>query len=154
MFNTILVPLDGSKLAENILPQLEELARIHGSAVTLITVGHYATGPEVGEASPEIIAEIAVHEKKVAEGYLEKTAMNLKEKGLTVDWVYTEGLPARSIVTHAADHEMDLIALATHGRGEIAWVLGSVAERVVSHATVPVLMLRVMELAPPALKEG
>ena len=77
----------------------------------------------------------------------------MKEKGLTVDWVYREGMPSRAIVAYAADQEMDLVALATHGRGEIAWVLGSVAEKVLSHATVPVLLLRVIEFKPPALKE-
>jgi len=48
---------------------------------------------------------------------------------------------------------MDLIAMATHGTGEVAWVLGSTAEKVVSHATVPVLLFRVIEFKPPLLKE-
>jgi len=47
---------------------------------------------------------------------------------------------------------MDLIAMATHGRGEIAWVLGSVAEKVATNATVPVLLHRVLEVKRPAPK--
>jgi hypothetical protein len=47
---------------------------------------------------------------------------------------------------------MDLIAMATHGRGEVAWVLGSVAEKVVSHATVPVLLFRSLEAGVPQTK--
>jgi len=43
--------------------------------------------------------------------------------------------------------------MATHGTGEVAWVLGSTAEKVVSHATVPVLLFRVIEFKPPLLKE-
>jgi nucleotide-binding universal stress UspA family protein len=49
---------------------------------------------------------------------------------------------------------MDLIAMATHGRGEVAWVLGSTAEKVVSHATVPVLLYRIIKTGPPRLKES
>lgn len=152
MFNKILVPLDGSELAARILPQVENLAKTHQSEVILITVGHLATAPEVGEASPDIIMKAAVHEKVDSENYLKRTATSLKEKGLTVDWIYREGVPAHSIVAYAGDQEIDLIAMATHGRGEIAWVLGSVAEKVVSHATVPVLLFRVIDFKPPARK--
>lgn len=153
MFNKILVPLDGSELAAKILPQVEDLARTHQSEVVLISVGHFATGAEIGEASPDIIEEAAVREKEASERYLEKTAASLREKGLKVDWIYREGIPAHSIVAYAEEQEMDLIAMATHGRGEIAWVLGSVAEKVVSHATVPILLLRVIEFKPPVRKE-
>lgn len=153
MFKKILVPLDGSELAAKILPQVEDLAKTYEAEITLITVGHYAIGEEVGEASPAVIREAAAHEKQESQAYLEKTASALKEKGLKVDWLYEEGMPARQIIAYAADNKMDLIALATHGKGEVAWVLGSVAEKVVSHATVPVLLLRVMEFKPPVLKE-
>jgi nucleotide-binding universal stress UspA family protein len=64
-----------------------------------------------------------------------------------------EGSPAREIIGYAARHRVDLIVMATHGKGEVAWVLGSVAEKVVSHATVPVLLVRVMEIKPPPTKE-
>jgi nucleotide-binding universal stress UspA family protein len=64
-----------------------------------------------------------------------------------------EGSPAREIIAYAEQNGMDLIAIATHGKGEVAWVLGSVAEKVVTHATVPVLLLRVLELKPPEWKE-
>ena len=60
--------------------------------------------------------------------------------------------PAREIIHYAEANKMDLIAMATHGRGEVAWVMGSVAEKVVSHATVPVLLFRVLEFKP-VLKE-
>ena len=152
MFKKVLVPLDGSELAAKILPQVEDLAKTYQAQVTLITVGHLASAAGAVEATPEIIREAAAHEKKISQRYLEKTAGALKEKGLKVDWVYVEDMPDHAIVAYAAKQRMDLIAMATHGRGEVAWVLGSGAQKVVSHATVPVLLLRVMEFKEPPLK--
>ncbi|MGO9176739.1 MAG: universal stress protein [Desulfobaccales bacterium] len=54
-----------------------------------------------------------------------------------------KGTPAHEIINYADQNALDLIAMATHGRGEVAWVPGSVAEKVVSHATVPVLGIKV-----------
>jgi nucleotide-binding universal stress UspA family protein len=152
MFKKILVPLDGSELAEKILPEVEDLAKTYESQVTLLTAGHLATAAGAMEGSPQSVIDAVAHEKKISEKYLRETANALEEKGLRVDWIYEEAMPAQAIVSYAADHQIDLIALATHGKGELAWVLGSVAEKVVSHATVPVLLLRVMEFKPPALK--
>ncbi|MHB8069425.1 MAG: universal stress protein, partial [Desulfobaccales bacterium] len=56
-------------------------------------------------------------------------------------------------IGYADTNNMDLIAMATHGTGEVAWVIGSTAEKVMTHATVPVLLIRVIEFKPPLLKE-
>ena len=56
------------------------------------------------------------------------------------------------IIAYADANDMDLIAIASHGGGEFAWILGSVANRVMAHATVAVLLLRVTEPKPPTLK--
>lgn len=153
MFKKILVPLDGSKLAEKILPQVEKLARTHKARITLIAVGSFGLRDFIGEASPGVVEEVSDTGKQAMEQYLRTVAGALKKKGLMVSTVYKEGMPAREIIAYASDHKMDLVALASHGRGEVAWVLGSVAEKVVSHATVPVLLIRVMELKQPLLKE-
>ena len=58
--------------------------------------------------------------------------------------------PAPGIISYAVDHKMDLIVMASHGAGEIAWLLGNVAHRVVSHSPVEVLLIRV---AQPKLPE-
>jgi len=152
MFKKILVPLDGSELAANVLLQVEDLAKTYKSQVTLITLGHFASAAGALEATPKVIREAADQEKMTSERYLEETAGILMEKGLKVDWVYEEAMPAHAIVAYAEKKQMDLIVMATHGKGEVAWVLGSVAEKVVSHATVPVLLVRVMELKAPPLK--
>ena len=67
-------------------------------------------------------------------------------------WVYKQGNPAKEIVAYAAENDMDLIAIASHGGGEIAWLLGSVAQKVIAHAPVAVLLWRVAEPKPPELK--
>lgn len=147
MLKKILVPLDGSKLAATILPQVEELAKAFDAQLILMTVGSAEVG-EIGEASPELMTEAIATLPAVK--YLEETTRDLKSKGLKVSWLYKRGMPVQEIIAYAAAKEMDLIAMATHGAGEIAWLIGSVAEKVVSHATVPVLLLRGM---PPKLPE-
>ena len=150
MFSKILVPLDGSELAAKILPHVIDLAKTHNSQVTLLHV--YYT--EVGEATPGVIREAVAQEKKRCELFLAHAAKDLEyQRVREVKVECMEGSPAREIIAYAEQNGMDLIAIATHGKGEVAWVLGSVAEKVVTHATVPVLLLRVLELKPPEWKE-
>ncbi len=150
MFKKILVPLDGSELAAKILPFVVDLAKTHDSQVTLLHV--YYAG--VSETFPDWIEKAAAEERKRCEVLLAQAARDLEAQGVReVKVECVEGSPAREIITYAKEHGMDLIALATHGRGEVAWVLGSVAEKVVSHSPVPVLLLRVLELGLPELKE-
>jgi len=149
MFKKILVPLDGSDLAAKILPQVIDLAKLGKAQVTVIHVCY----EEVGEATPAVIKKAAAAEAKWCSTFLGKAAQDLKAKGVEAKAECVEGVPAREIIAYADKNKMDLIAMATHGRGEVAWVLGSTAEKVVSHATVPVLLFRVMKIKPPALKE-
>jgi nucleotide-binding universal stress UspA family protein len=79
-------------------------------------------------------------------------AKDMQAQGVNVTVECVEGSPAREIIGFAKANHMDLIALATHGKGEVAWVLGSVAEKIISHANVPVLLLRVIEFKMPDLK--
>lgn len=152
MFNKILVPLDGSELAAKVLPQVVELAKTFNSQVTLLHCCHTeAFG--VGEAAPGVVETAPIAEKKACEAFLSKAANDLKAQGVNVTFTCVEGVPAREIIGYADKNKMDLIVMATHGAGEVAWVLGSTAEKVVTHATVPVLLYRVMEIKPPALKE-
>jgi nucleotide-binding universal stress UspA family protein len=149
----ILVPLDGSELAAKILPRVEELAKTYQAQVTLITIGHFSSSVGVLDSTSEVIKKAATYEKKISERYLKKTVNALQENGLNVDWVYEEGVPAEAIVAYAERQNLDLIAIATNGKGGVSWVLGSVAEKVASLATVPVLLLGVMDFKVPPLKE-
>jgi len=150
MFNKILVPLDGSDLAAKVLPSVVELAKTFNSQVTLF---HSCHTEAHGEASPGVIEAASAELQKGCEVFLAKAGKDLQAQGIKVDWVCSEGVPAREIIGYADKNNLDLICMSTHGRGEVAWVIGSTAERVVSHATVPVLLIRVMEFKPPMLKE-
>lgn len=148
MFKKILVPLDGSELAASILPQVEDLAKSQQSSVILLSVGNLSSMAAMVEAAPRFVEETMEALKKNAFQKMEPIAAALKAKGIAVEFEYREGMPAQEILICAVEKGCDLIAMATHGRGEVAWVLGSVAEKVVTHATTPVLLLRVIELQP------
>lgn len=150
MFKKILVPLDGSELANKILPLVADLAQKYDAEVHLVHV-YYV---ELGEPVPQAIQEAVAREKSQCELFLSQAAEDLKKQGVKrVQIVCLEGSPAREIVAYAKQQQMDLIAMSTHGKGEVAWVLGSVAEKVVSHAPVPVLLHRVLEFKLPVFKD-
>jgi nucleotide-binding universal stress UspA family protein len=148
MFEKILVPLDGSKLAAKVLPTVMELAKNFSSQVTLIHACH-TEGFGIGQASPGVVKAAPAQEGKICENFLSEAGKELQGQGVNVNWVCAEGVPAREIVGYAHNHKMDLICMTTHGRGEVGWVMGSTAERVVTHSTVPVMLIRVIEFKPP-----
>jgi len=149
MFKKILVPLDGSDLAAKVLPQVVDLAKTLDAQVTLLTIYIDLKGEVAGEARVKLMAQ----EVKSCETYLGKVANDLRAQGVKVQTDCFMGMPPRDIIVYAEKNGMDLIAMATHGKGEVAWVLGSTAEKVVTHATVPVLLMRVMGMEAPKTKE-
>lgn len=151
MFKKILVPLDGSDLAGKILPQVEELAKQVNAQVTLLAVGSSDTCAS-SWTPPEPMNEGAACPEFPLARYLEQTAGKLRAQGVEATWVYKQGNPAQQIVAYAAENDMDLIAIASHGGGEIAWVLGSVAKKVIAHAPGSVLLWRVTEPETPGIK--
>ena len=153
MFKKILVPLDGSEIAAKVLPQVVELAKTFKSKVTLLHVCYSGVGAMVGQATPGIIKSAEAQEQKFCDTFLAKSGQDLKNQGLDADWVCQDGVPAREIIAFAQDKGYDLIVLGTHGAGEVAWYMGGVADKVASHATVPVLLFRTLEFKPPLLKE-
>ena len=76
----------------------------------------------------------------------------MQAQGVNVKVDCLEGSPAREIIGYAKANNMDLIAMASHGKGGLAWMLGSVAEKVLSHANIPVLIYRVLEVKLPDLQ--
>jgi nucleotide-binding universal stress UspA family protein len=148
MFKKILVPLDGSELAASILPQVMDLAKSQQSSIVLLTVGNISSMAVMVEAAPRFVEETMAALRKSASQKMEPIVRSIKENGIAVEFEYREGMPAQEILLCAAEKGCDLIAMATHGRGEIAWVLGSVAEKVITHATTPVLLMRVLEPQP------
>jgi nucleotide-binding universal stress UspA family protein len=153
MFTKILVPLDGSEIAAKILPEVVELAKTFKAKVTLLHVCYSGVGAMVGQATPGVMKAAEAHEQKFCSTFLAKAGQDLKNQGLDADWICQDGVPAREIIALAKDKGYDLIALGTHGAGEVAWYMGGVADKVASHATVPVLLFRTLEFKPPMLKE-
>jgi nucleotide-binding universal stress UspA family protein len=153
MFTKILVPLDGSEIAATVLPRVIELAMAFKSKVTLLHVCYSGTGPMVGQATPGVIKSAEAHEQKFCSTFLAKSTQDLKNLGLDADSVCQDGSPAREIIALAQDKGYDLIVMGTHGAGEVAWYMGGVADKVATHATVPVLLLRTLAFKAPLLKE-
>jgi len=135
MYKKILVPLDGSSLAEGVLPQVEYLAGLTEAEVCLLRVVTVHSFPGVDRTEAE------VRLKEEAEAYLEEVAGRLQDKGVATSVHLRFGGEAEEILDHA--REVDLVAMSTHGRTGVGrWVLGSVADRVVSHCPCPVLLGR------------
>jgi nucleotide-binding universal stress UspA family protein len=140
---SILVPLDGSELAEEVLPSVEDLAsRLHAEVYLVQVVeprlASGAIGIETTLALPrsdEVTAE--------AERYLSGIAEAWAAKGFDVKWEVLHGSPARSIATFARAKKSSMIAMSTHGRSGLSQlVFGSVANQVLREAGVPVMMVR------------
>lgn len=153
MFKKVLVPLDGSEIAAKILPKVADMAKVMKAKVTLLHVCYSGVGAFAGEASPAMIRKEEAQEQKFCSTFLAKAGKELQDQGLEVNWACEDGVPARQIVAYAQNNGYDLIALGTHGAGEVAWYMGGVADRVATHATVPVLLFRTLEFKPPLLKE-
>ncbi len=144
MYKKILVPLDGSAFAEQALPRVGALAVAHHAAVVLVTVHHVPTPNFAPDGVWLDVSGLEAELRTQQQHYLEKIAAELREKFNIV--VFSELLDApitASICTYAQAHDVDLIALTTHGRTGFsrAW-LGSVADGIVRHSVIPVLLLR------------
>jgi nucleotide-binding universal stress UspA family protein len=140
MFKKILVPLDGSKHAEKILPQVEELVKFSGAEVHLLrVVMTYDIAPK----------ENREHLQKLsgeAQEYLDQVAARLQKSGLQVSATVAYGKDAVQICDYAAEKKFNLIAMSTHGRSGLGrWTLGSVADKVLHCSSVPVMLFRATE---------
>lgn len=150
MYNKILVTLDGSELAEKILPHAQELAKMSGGEVTFIRVVHaeVLAGPL---SSGNDIRLALMEEATRAEAYLETTAQKFAEQGIKTDTIVVQGDAASRIIEFAQENNFDIICMTTHGRSGVGrLMMGSVAEKITRETLKPVLLIRALKSAPEA----
>ena len=139
--DTILIPLDGSSLAEAALPRATELAHASDAGLLLIRAAeaHTLPGMDPTDAQVKVIAE--------AEAYLAAVRERLGVQGIRkVETSVWYGPAAYSIVEATRLRKADLIVMSTHGRSGLGrFILGSVAESVLRGTTVPILLIRAPE---------
>ena len=124
----IIVPLDGSGEAETVLPYLRDLAPRFDSQVHVLGVG-------IGRKTRRV--------NRLLEDYINRITDGLRSDNIKAEPVIRYGIAADKILDFTLEKEIDLIIMATHGRSGITrWWMGSVAEKVISEATAPVLLVR------------
>jgi nucleotide-binding universal stress UspA family protein len=146
MYRHILIPTDGSELAERAVTKGLSLANSLGAKVSVIIVEEPFDWLGVSESkAQQALGELAKHTeqiKKHAASVLNRVANAAKQAGVPRDTIQVENeQPYRAIIATAADRGCDLIVMASHGRsGLSAIVLGSVTKKVLTHTKTPVLV--------------
>jgi nucleotide-binding universal stress UspA family protein len=143
MYNTILVPLDGSKRAERILGHVEDLARRYEATVVLMRVIGPAPATLGLETSYVILQEEFERRVKRAKSYLAALQRAFHVKGIEAKTCIDQGPVVDAIINAAKREGADLIAIASHGRSGLSQVFyGSVAAGVLHRADRPLLLIR------------
>jgi nucleotide-binding universal stress UspA family protein len=140
VYSRILVPLDTSELAEQALPHAAELARRFEGELELVTVVQGSREEALEGHDPQSDWDPRALE---AQEYIEGVAGRLSQEGLSVQTTIRWGDVAEEIMAHSAESDCDLIVMCTHGRSGLGrWVYGSIADRTLRYARVPVLLVR------------
>jgi nucleotide-binding universal stress UspA family protein len=138
MSKKILVPLDGSHEAEEVLCQVKEIAGLTGFEICLMKVLHIPEFPGVASTHPwmQVVREI--------EDYLQRVQERLEREGFRVSHRICKGDAAEEILGEATHADVEMVAMRTHGRTGLARLaLGSVSEQVLRHSQKPVLLVKV-----------
>lgn len=152
MITKVVVCLDGSELAEQVIPYAADIARrFSGKLVLLQVIGMEGVPPIAGAPemavsgyTSEMVLEYEEIEEMRSREYLESVAERLSNEGVDVEWATPHGTSAAgTIIDYSLEHGVDLIAIATHGRtGLDRAVFGSVADRVIRESSRPILVIR------------
>ncbi len=143
VWQRIIVPLDGSALAETVIPHAAELARQLGLEIVLMRIFGVPT-PAFAEDYGPYVEELWTQLEDEAQKYLAEKKQQLLAQGLVnVATMASAGFPAEKIIDAARQRKDALVAMCTHGRSGVnRWVMGSVTDRVVRHGGDPVLVIR------------
>jgi nucleotide-binding universal stress UspA family protein len=152
MFNRILVPLDGSTLAERAIPHAEQFARIFGSSISLLQVLEPISYHENPKAVDPLSWQIRKAEAdeymqgiaaRIREDLGENAPIDATEKKSRVDYSIREGKTAENIIDFAHAENIDLLVISTHGSGGLSrWNISSVTQKVINLAYLHVLIVR------------
>jgi len=154
MYQKIMVPLDGSELAECVLAHVESIGKGCGVArVIFVRAIETFSMPPGAEAhsifSAADMPKINEAHRAEARQYLDQVVRRVNLEGVSVQTEVVTGRSADALADYATQQGVDLIVMATHGRsGAGRWFMGSVADRLIHAACVPVLMVRPPECVP------
>jgi nucleotide-binding universal stress UspA family protein len=156
MFQRIMVPLDGSELAERALPLAGQIAKAMGAKLYLVRAVEapdlWLAGPSPVYVPPTVYDDLLKNATEAATSYLKGVREQLESSGLQVQADQCEGNPAVALLDYESTVKADLVVMCSHGRtGLSRFALGSVADRLVRHGTVPVLVVR--PFGDPAILE-
>ncbi|MBA7608711.1 hypothetical protein ES703_15893 [subsurface metagenome] len=149
---TILVPLDGSELAESVLPHVEALAKQRDAELVDVVLLRVCEPPVISSDYPptmplsweEHVEQEMDKFRRVSEQYLAGVEKRLKDAGLRVRSEVLDGNPAGEIVDYANRNPFNLIVMATHGGSGLSrWAFGSVADKVLRVISSPIFLVRV-----------
>jgi nucleotide-binding universal stress UspA family protein len=156
MYQKIMVPLDGSELAECVMPHVEAITT--GCKITNVVFVRVVNPIQLPASVPargdfgfreKDRQELEEHRKQTAEAYLKKMVESTRLEGAVLSYKVLEGKVADTLALWAEKNGADLIVIASHGRSGVSrWVMGSVADRVLRSACVPVLMIRAPGCVP------
>lgn len=151
MVDHILVPLDGSSLAECVLPHTVAVGRALDAKVTLLR----AVPRESSEPGSPAADPLSWHMRKSeANAYMSSITEQLREVGLEAKSVLAEGRPAGRIIRYARDEDVDLIVLSSHGDSGLSeWNISSVVQKVILRAYTPTMIVRAYQRVPEELTE-
>ncbi len=140
MYKRILVPLDGSPLAESVVPHALALAKALDVEIVLLRVT-VNPAAEFSFSDPGLASNLIQELEQESKTYIKAMCTKLEKGGVRVTYLLREGAVAETIIEAAETMQVDLIAMSTHGRSGIPrWLLGSVADQVLRTSPVPVML--------------
>ena len=144
MYESILIPLDGSKVSEASLPAIEELISKLSPTIAVRIILLQVIDVVTRTSAPIYYdSEELTQIKKRALSYLNQVGQGLRKKQTKVDVEVREGIVADEILKAADELDADFIAMSTHGHSGLSrWALGSVADKVIRGSTKPVFIIR------------
>jgi nucleotide-binding universal stress UspA family protein len=151
MFQRILVPLDGSSLAECVLPHILTIGKSFEAAITFLRV----LDPVGAVTRPRPVDPLDWQIRKAeAETYLHSLAERFQGSGLPIDVEVREGKAAESVIEYARSCGADLILLSSHGQSGISgWNISSVVQKIILRAQISVMIVRAYQPAVPEIEQ-